>query len=41
MSVNGVYCTAMDGKEDRIESLMQQNLKNRLAFTRIKSVTKF
>lgn len=41
MSVNGVYCTAMDEKEDRIETLMQQNLKNGLAFTRIKSVTKF
>ena len=41
MSVNGVYCTVMDENEDRIESLMQQNLKNGLAFTRIKSVTKF
>jgi len=37
MSVDGEHGEAMDEEEDRIESLKQQNAKDKSAFTRIKN----
>ena len=37
MSVDGEHGEAVDEEEDRIESLKQQNAKDKSAFTRIKN----